>query len=214
MKLLVFTLTFLFLVNEAIACDPPIATSTIYYTPSAQKVCGKWYYGKVRDKKEPWTFNATEKVCPEFEKAVKLEGSGHYNPNEVYTYDHEVIPLTGRPKKPDCPTSVGRSGRCLLTYISVAADTKYNPLGTYISMPSLKGKKLTLPDGSTFTHPGYLRVDDIGSAIKGSKNRFDFYSGNMDELASIKTFPFSGESCSGISSMEAVRGKKTCPLNF
>lgn len=170
-------------------CESNIITSTNYYTPSALKICGKWYYGKVRRQKTPWEFDATQTVCPEFQKEVRMEGSGRYNENEIYTYAREVMVMSGPEKKKGtpCPTSVGRYNRCLLTYISVAADPLYHVVGDIISVPAMKGKKVTLPDGSTFTHPGYFRVDDTGSKIKGP-NRFDFYSGNMTQKDKLNTF--------------------------
>lgn len=196
MKLHAFALAILFSATQALACKSPIATSTMYFTPSALKMCGKWYYGK------------NQKVCPKFAAAAKMEGSGRYNPNEIYTYKREVIPLIGRPGKPDCPTALGRADKCLITYVSVAADPRYHRMGDIISMPALKGKKLTLPDGTVFIHPGYLRIDDVGGAIKGA-NRFDFYSGNMDEFDEKNSFGHNGPKDISMAASSQCTSRKT-----
>lgn len=197
-------LSILLFTADSLACTNPIATTTMYYTPSALQVCKKWYYGKKKNPKNADEFIATDTVCDKFESEVKMQGSGRYNPKETYTYLKEVIVMSGAADSPNCPTTIGRAGRCLITYVSVAADPKKHRMGDYISMPGLKGKKLTLPDGTIFTHPGYLRVDDVGGAIKGA-NRFDFYAGNMDLSHEKNSFGYKGPAD------VVMEDKKSCP---
>ena len=190
-----FSIVILLSSLEALSCVVPIVSSTMYYTPSAFRVCKKWYYGKEvkpkRSKYDSVSYRATDRVCAKFESEVKMQGSGRYNPKEIYTFEKEVVVMKNDEKSKNCPTTVGRSGECMLTYISVAADVNYHRMGDLISMPALKGKKMKLPDGSLFIHPGYLRVDDVGGAIDG-RNRFDFYSGNMNLYDSNNAFGFKG----------------------
>ncbi|MBC7754612.1 MAG: hypothetical protein H7Z71_10270 [Moraxellaceae bacterium] len=192
----IFIISIFLISFEAQPCMVPIASSTMYYTPSALRVCNKWYYGKeVKSKKskyDPVTYRATDRVCAKFESEVKMQGSGRYNPKEIYTFKKDVVIMKNDDKTRNCPTTIGRSGECMLTYISVAADANYYHMGDLISMPALKGKKMKLPDGSLFTHPGYFRVDDVGGAIDG-RNRFDFYSGNMDLYDANNSFGYKGD---------------------
>jgi 3D (Asp-Asp-Asp) domain-containing protein len=190
MKKTIF-ITFLFSATQVLACKVPVATSTMYFTPSALKMCKKWYYGKKAKFTESTEYRSTQKVCKEFKAEVEMQGSGRYNPKEILTYTNEVKIMQGGEGAIDCATSIGRSGKCLITYVSVAADARYHKMGDIISMPSFKGKKLTLPDGSIFVHPGYFRVDDVGGAIKGA-SRFDFYTGNMDLKDANNAFGVNG----------------------
>lgn len=172
----------LFLAVQAWACNAPIASSTIYYTPDAKVQCGA--YGR---------------KCKKFVDDVKLQGSGILSPTKLLRY-------TGKEeaRDPSCPTTKGAAGVCLIPYISVAADARYWNMGDIVSMPGMKGKKVTLPDGKTFLHPGYFIVHDTGGAIKGS-NRFDFYTGTLGAHHEDNSFGYKGEATT------AMFSKKNCP---
>ncbi|MBC7457696.1 MAG: hypothetical protein H7235_05420, partial [Bdellovibrionaceae bacterium] len=81
---------------------------------------------------------------------------------------------------------------CLIPYVSIAADPTYHNMGDYISMPAMKGKKVTLFDGRVLTHPGYFRIDDTGGAIDG-RTRFDFYTGPLGLRQKKNSFSDNGE---------------------
>jgi 3D (Asp-Asp-Asp) domain-containing protein len=82
-----------------------------------------------------------------------------------------------------CKTGRGAGGECIIPYISIAADTEYNRMGTIISMPGMHGKMVRLPNGKVKAHPGYFLIDDTGGKVQG-RNKFDFFVGNPDVNAS------------------------------
>lgn len=156
---------FLFFMVQAYACQIPTATTTVYYLPDAKKMCGA--YGR---------------KCSKFVREVRMQGSGKLYPNKVYRY-------TGRTENlGDCDTAKGARNTCLTPYISVAADRRQYNMGDIISMPGLKGRTMTLKNGKTFKHPGYLIVEDTGGAIKG-RGRFDFFT-DMDMNDSKNSFGY------------------------
>ncbi len=136
-------------------CAPNVATSTMYFVPKLSDYC------------------STSELCTSFKKEVAMQGSGTLPGNQLLLYSGKKRSLGS------CDTAFGASGQCLTPYISVAADPRYYNMGDIIQMPALTGKKMTLPNGQTFIHPGYLIVQDKGSAILG-KNRFDFFTGSLN----------------------------------
>lgn len=156
---------FLFFIVQAYACKTPIATTSVYYLPDAKKICGA--YG-VR--------------CTEFLKEVDMQGSGKITATKILRAP-QIIKKKGKKIKlsrkeetvENCSTTRGASGKCQIPYVSVAADRRFYNMGDIISMPALKGKRMTLRNGKAFIHPGYLIVHDVGGAIDGS-NRFDMFS--------------------------------------
>ncbi len=65
----------------------------------------------------------------------------------------------------------------LVPYRSIAADRSVFPAGTVLYIPELRGKVLTAPDGTSFTHDGYVMVVDSGSGVRG--HHIDFFAGNI-----------------------------------
>lgn len=111
------------------------------------------------------------KVSREFRSAIRMEGSGRLADGRVVTlWDDELFFVL--------PKSVtwgyGNKNNPITPFKSVAMDQSIYPFGTKIFIPKLVGVKL--PDAST--HDGYLRVDDVGSAIKGP-TRVDLFCGNQ-----------------------------------
>jgi hypothetical protein len=151
---------FLFFAAQAFACTVPIATTTFYYTPDAKAICGRYY-------------SKSQKPCPKFIADANMQGSGIQSPGLLYRYKQSPRELEN-----GCRTTFGYAGKCLIPYVSIAADPNYHNMGDYVSMPAMKGKKVTLFDGRVLTHPGYFRVDDTGGAIDG-RTRFDFYTGSL-----------------------------------
>lgn len=135
-------------------CTNNIVKSSVYFVPHVRDYC------------------KTPEPCKAFKKEVKLQGSGTLPGNKLLTYSGKTINLG------DCDTAFGASGKCLIPFISIAADPKFYRMGDVIEIPSMKGKKITMPNGSTMTHPGYFIVHDTGGAIKG-ENRFDFFTGSF-----------------------------------
>ncbi|MDG0816915.1 3D domain-containing protein [Bdellovibrio svalbardensis] len=134
-------------------CSSDVAVSSIYFIPHIKDYC------------------RTSTPCEKFKRQVRLQGSGTLSGNRLLTY-------TGKTRSMgSCDTSFGASGNCLIPFISVAADPRFYSMGDIIQMPSMKGKVLTLPNGKTMVHPGFLIVHDTGGAIRG-KNRFDFFTGS------------------------------------
>ncbi|MBX3033362.1 MAG: hypothetical protein KF865_05495 [Bdellovibrionaceae bacterium] len=152
--------------------DRSVATTSVYYTPTQSEYCPKG------------------DLCPEFKRIVSAPGygtgSGRLNNGQIYRY-------TGRTERPpkNCETTTGAGGPCLIPYVSVAADMRYYRTGDIIDMPSLRGKRITLPNGKSFEHPGYFVVADVGSAIRGV-NRFDTYSGLVGPKNPQNPFGHSG----------------------
>lgn len=143
--------------NRGGLCQPSVATTSTYYTPSAKVVC------------------KSNKPCEKFKEMVGVQGSGTLSKGKIYTFQGKTVDIG------DCDTSIGKGNTCLIPYVSVAADLRYHELGDIIEMPALKGKIITLPNGKKFVHPGYFIVDDRGAAsyIRG-ENRFDVYTGPHD----------------------------------
>lgn len=134
------------------ACPYGIAKTSVYYLPDAKHLCGE--YGV---------------KCSRFLSAVRLQGSGRLAPGVLLRSSGIIEKLK------QCTTTVGAAGSCLVPYISVAADPKFYRKGDIISMPSLKGVKMSLGDGHYFYHPGYFVVHDTGGSILG-EGRFDIFS--------------------------------------
>ncbi|HRO68119.1 MAG TPA: 3D domain-containing protein [Pseudobdellovibrionaceae bacterium] len=145
-------------------CAADVATTTMYYVPHIKDFC------------------KGTKPCAAFKKAVKLQGTGTL-------YNGQVLRYTGKTEKlsSGCTTAEGAWGDCLIPFISVAADPRYYQRGDYIRMPSLKGQKITMPDGTEVEHPGFLIVQDTGGAIKGP-NRFDFFTGSLGQYNKTNAF--------------------------
>lgn len=143
--------------REAFLCEKTIATTSTYYTPSAKVICN------------------TNKPCAKFKEIISVQGSGTLSKGTIYTSTGKTVDIG------DCDTSVGKGNTCLIPYVSVAADLRYNELGDIIEVPALKGKEIRLSNGKTMRHPGYFVVDDKGakSHISGP-NRFDIYTGPHD----------------------------------
>lgn len=136
-------------------CSNEIAATTTYFVPHIKDYC------------------PSPTPCAKFKKEVKMQGSGTLYGNKILTYQGKTVDLG------NCETAFGASGKCLMPFISVAADPRYYRMGDVIEMPSLRGKVIPLPNGKTMVHPGYLIVQDKGGAIKG-RNRFDIFTGSYD----------------------------------
>jgi 3D (Asp-Asp-Asp) domain-containing protein len=162
-------LIFLFVAIKSVACDVPIATTSMYYTPDAKKICGK--YGS---------------KCSTFKDEVDMQGSGKLYAKKIYRYTGETEDIPA-----GCVTTVGAGGVCLIPYVSVAADARYFNIGDIISMPAMKGQNVTAPDGTITKHPGYFVVHDTGGAIDG-RGRFDFYTGPMGLSDKNNSFGYKG----------------------
>jgi 3D (Asp-Asp-Asp) domain-containing protein len=160
--------SFLWLPPIADACRSGVAATTTYFLPHVDNYC------------------ADGQACSAFKKEVKMQGSGRLRDNRVLRYNGRTSNMS------DCPTTTGAAGRCLIPYISIAADPKYHRLGSIIEMPELRGKWITLEDGREFQHPGYFRVDDTGGSIKG-RGRFDIFTGFRPARHSRNPFGYQGE---------------------
>lgn len=75
------------------------------------------------------------------------------------------------------PWGRGSTRYRLIPYRSIAADHTQFPAGTVLFIPELRGKVMTAPDGTTFTHDGYVMVVDSGSGVRG--HHIDFFAGNV-----------------------------------
>lgn len=128
----------------------------------------------------------TSTPCPRFRREVRMQGSGTIPGNKLLTYKGKTKELG------NCKTAFGAAGVCLTPYISIAADPSKYSMGDIIEMPSIKGKKIKLPDGTSFKHPGYFIVQDSGGAIKGS-NRFDFFTGSQGMYNERNQFGVKGD---------------------
>lgn len=106
-----------------------------------------------------------------------LEGQCVYMKNGVETLYNDGVGHQPRAQA-KCKFGYGNRGNCLTPCLSVAADRRYHTMGESLYFPNLKG---TMCNGKP--HDGFVRVDDVGGAIKGA-NRFDFY---MGECTSIKS---------------------------
>ncbi|WP_291515428.1 3D domain-containing protein [Bdellovibrio sp. ArHS] len=141
--------------SNAQLCARNIATTTTYFVPHIKDYC------------------STPTPCAAFKKEVRMQGSGTLSGGRILTYTGKIV------KMDNCDTAIGASGKCLIPFISVAADPRHYSMGDIIQMPSLKGKIITLPNGKTMRHPGYFIVHDTGGAIRGS-NRFDIFTGGFE----------------------------------
>lgn len=143
--------------RDAFLCAPSIATTSTYYTPSAKVIC------------------KSNTPCATFKEIVDVQGSGTLSKGKIFTSTGKTVDIG------NCETSIGRGNTCLLPYVSVAADLRYNELGDIIEVPALKGKEIRLSNGKIMKHPGYFIVDDKGakSHVSGP-NRFDIYTGPHD----------------------------------
>ncbi len=148
-------------------CPPNIATSSIYFVPHLKDYC------------------KTPTPCKDFKKEVRMQGSGTIPGNKLLTYNGKTMSLG------DCDTAFGASGKCLIPFISVAADARYYSMGDVIQMPGMKGKIIPLPNGKKMVHPGFFIVQDTGGAIRG-KNRFDFFTGSFGVDDSRNVFGIQG----------------------
>lgn len=76
----------------------------------------------------------------------------------------------------DAPFGLGaRPSYRLVPFRSIAVDREVFRLGTVFFIPRLRGKAITLPDGSVESHDGYVMAVDTGGAIKG--NHIDIFTG-------------------------------------
>lgn len=120
-----------------------------------------------------------------FRQHVKLQGSGVLANGNRIDYRGKIT----RPPK-NCTTTVTSAAQvCLLAYFSIAADLKKGfRLGDIVYIPSMKGKKIRLPDsGKVIEHPGLFIVHDVGGAIKG-QHRMDFFTGKDNPLTAENQF--------------------------
>jgi hypothetical protein len=139
-------------------CRRGIATSTIYNVPTEDNMCPP-----------------RENRCQRFIEAVNLNGTGWLRNGQILRANRSRPESIG-----SCLTAVGAWGTCLTPYISIAADIRggHYQYGDIIEMPEMRGKPVTFPNGSVMSHPGFFRVEDTGSAIRG-RNRFDFFTGTL-----------------------------------
>lgn len=177
------------------SCGENMAKTSTYFVPKLSDYC------------------KDGKVCDAFKRAVTMEGAG-------LLPDNKVLEWAGRDKKTrkhqftakdrsDCPTGArGAWGDCLMPFLSVAAQTGKNgpyQKGDIIALPALKGKQLRMPDGRIMTHPGFVIVQDIGEAIRGSR-RFDFFVGTYRETD--RNNPFGGHGAFDMSDKNSCESYK------
>ncbi len=111
-------------------------------------------------------------ILPSFNdrRCRRIEGTCIYQKNGV-----DMLYNVGIGEEPvsrsRCPHGYGSRGNCLEPCKSVAADTRFHPLGKILYFPRLKGMRC-----KGKVHDGFVRVDDVGGAIDGA-NRFDFFWG-------------------------------------
>ncbi|WP_419914080.1 3D domain-containing protein [Hoeflea sp.] len=69
----------------------------------------------------------------------------------------------------------------LAAFRTIAVDRRQFPIRyrTLLYIPKLRGRELTLHDGSKITHDGYVFAADTGSGIKG--HHIDFYTGFVNQ---------------------------------
>ena len=82
---------------------------------------------------------------------------------------------------PNVKYGVGIDDMPLSAFRSIAVDRRQSPIRyrTLVYIPKLRGRDLTLKDGTTFTHDGYVFAADTGSGVKG--HHIDFYTGFVDK---------------------------------
>lgn len=171
MKLLVVLVFSGLALPFAAACPAGVARTTIYYVPHV-------------DDPQFGTVNGEPNEA--FRATVLAQGTGRLRDGRFITYknmephfkSYLCKTATGYADRPSNPGLSWRHA-CLTPFISVAADltssTGYE-LGDIIEMESLRGLKVTLPDGTTFTHPGFLIVQDTGGDFRGQgKGKFDLF---------------------------------------
>lgn len=73
------------------------------------------------------------------------------------------------------PFGDGVKGYLLQPYRSIAVDPSWLPYGTLVYVPSARGTKITLPDGTQAVHDGYFFAADTGGALYG--NHVDVFIG-------------------------------------
>lgn len=155
-------------VNPGPWCSSNVATTTTYFLPHIKDYCP-----------------GQTSPCASFKREVRMQGTGVIGGGKVLHY-------TGKTENMgDCETARGAAGKCLIPFVSVAADRRYYRMGDIIKMPQMKGREITLPNGKTMIHPGYFIVHDTGGAIKG-QNRFDFFSGTSRPEAANNAFGYKG----------------------
>ena len=78
---------------------------------------------------------------------------------------------------PDVKYGVGIDDMPLTAFRSIAVDRRQHLIRyrSLIYIPELRGRDLTLEDGTAFTHDGYVFAADTGSGVKG--RHIDFYTG-------------------------------------
>jgi len=162
-----------FTVSQAALCPTNVAESSFYNTPHWKDYC-----------KTSWS-KCSKKTKDAFYKVINDRGSGIMPNRQVRYYNGKSI-AQGK-----CDTTFGAAGKCMIPYISVAADPKYYRMGDIIDMPSLKGRVIMLPNGQRMIHPGYFIVADKGFDIKGP-NRFDFYTGTATPWDRDNIFGYHG----------------------
>lgn len=160
LKAIIFGLGLSFSLQAEAVCGKGIAETSMYYLPSMYDFGCKDH-------------TSSSKACRSFRSAVNMQGSGKISGNRVLRYNGAIS------KMGSCETTKGAAGTCLKPFISIAADPAHHRMGDVIEIPHFKGKEFTLPDGTTFIHPGYFVVEDVGGAIKG-KGRFDFFTGTYN----------------------------------
>ncbi|MFS4460363.1 3D domain-containing protein [Bdellovibrio sp. HCB2-146] len=144
-------------------CASNVAQTSTYFIPNVRDYC------------------KSSTPCSKFRKQVRMQGSGTLPGNRILTYNGKIKSLGS------CETAFGASGKCLIPYISIAADPRYYRMGDIIQMPSMKGRVVTLPNGKIMVHPGFFIVQDTGGAIKGI-NRFDFFTGSHNMYTKNNAF--------------------------
>jgi 3D (Asp-Asp-Asp) domain-containing protein len=95
---------------------------------------------------------------------------------------------TFRPAPADAPYGVGSiAGYRLVPFRSIAIDRGAGAplkLGQVVYIPKLRGASITLIDGRTVVHDGYVMTVDTGGAIKG--RHVDFFEGPRKTDALIR----------------------------
>lgn len=96
----------------------------------------------------------------------------------------------------------GVRGYILQPYRTIAVDPGWMPYGTLVYVPSARGTKLTMPDGSEEVHDGYFFAADTGGALHG--NHVDVFIGT----ATTTPFGFVRSTASATYKMYVVNNPK------
>lgn len=171
-------------------CSTNIVRSSMYFVPHIKDYCS------------PATV-----PCKAFKNEVRMQGSGAMFGNQTYQYSPRSKSDYITRDIGECDTAVGAANECLIPFISVAADPKFYEMGDVISMPTMKGREIQLPNGKKMIHPGYFIVHDTGGAIKG-KNRFDFFTGSFDDHNANNAFGYDGFADLAITDKKSCNPKK------